>query len=94
MRIADPDAFAVAFARGIEHAKVRAALNADFIAREAPRAVSLPVAELLGAEGHRYCTGWRLHPVDGDMKAARDQRAAWVRSRAKDGSPDVPEPTA
>jgi hypothetical protein len=82
----------VAFARGIEHPKIRAALTAEFIAREVPRAVSLPVMELLGAEGHRYCTGWQLHAVDGDMKSARDQRAAWVRSRVTDGPPDVPEP--
>jgi hypothetical protein len=79
---------------GAEGPKVRAALTAEFIAREVPRVVSLPVTELVGAEGHRYCTGWQLHAVDGDMKSARDQRAVWVRSRVKGGPPDVPEPRA
>jgi hypothetical protein len=93
-RITDPDAFAVAFARGTEHPKVRAALDAEFVAREAPRAVSLPVSDLLGAEGRHYCTGWRLQPVGASMKSARDQRAAWVLARGKDSTPDVPEPRA
>jgi hypothetical protein len=91
-RITDPDAFAVAFARGVEHPKVRAALNAEFVAREVPRAVSLSISDLLGPDGHRYCTGWRLQPVDGSMKTARDQRAAWVHARASNGKTDIPEP--
>jgi hypothetical protein len=92
-RITDPDAFAVTFARGIEHPKVRAALATDFIAKEVPHAVSVPVSELLGPDGHRYCTGWRLQPVDGSMKTAREQRAAWVFARDSNDNTGMPEPS-
>jgi hypothetical protein len=91
-RITDPDAFAVAFVRGTEHPKVRASLAAEFVAREVPRAVSLPVNDLLGAEGNRFCTGWQLHPVEGSMKFARDTRAAWMHARGSNETPNVPEP--
>jgi hypothetical protein len=91
-RITDPGAFAVAFARGIDHPMVRAALETEFTAKQVPRPVSLPVSDLLGPDGHRYCTGWRLQPVEGSMKAARDNRAAWVD--AHDRETGVPEPNA
>lgn len=58
-RIADPDAFATAFAKGVEHPKVRAALEATFDPDDKPPPVQLPIGELLGPDGHRYCTGWR-----------------------------------
>jgi len=50
-RITDPDAFAVAFARGIEQPMVRAALETEFTARQVPRPVSLHVSDLLGPDG-------------------------------------------
>ena len=93
-RITDPVAFAVAFARGIEHPMVRAALETEFTARQVPRPVSLHVSELLGPDGHRYCTAWRLQPVEGSMKAARDNRAVWVDAHAHDRDAEVPEPNA
>jgi hypothetical protein len=93
-RITDPDAFAVAFARGIEHPMVRSALETEFTAKQVPRPVSVYLSDLLGPEGHRYCTGWRLQPVEGSMKAARDNRAAWVDAHAHDRDTDVPEPNA
>jgi hypothetical protein len=93
-RITDPEAFAVAFARGIEHPMVRAALETEFTAKQVPRPVSLQVSDLLGSDGHRYCTGWRLQPVEGSMKAARDNRAVWVNAHAHDRDTDVPEPSA
>jgi hypothetical protein len=84
-RIADPDAFAVALARGAVHPDVRAALETDFSARKAPAQVILPIAELLGPDGYGYCTGWQLEPVDGSMKAARERRDAWAGTGGTDG---------
>ena len=93
-RIGDPDAFAVAFARGIEHPTVKAALETKFTAGQVPRSVSLPISDLLGPDGHRYCTGWQLQPVEGSMMNAREQRAAWVDARAHHRQPEGPEPAA
>jgi hypothetical protein len=91
-RVTDPEAFAVAFARGVGHPAVRAALDTKFADGQVPPSVSLPVSELLGPGGHRYCTGWRLQPVEGSMTVAREYRAAWVDARAR--GTDVPEPAA
>jgi hypothetical protein len=89
-RITDPDAFAAAFARGVEHPAVRAALDAKFVPGRVPRAVSLPISDLLGPDGHRHCTGWRLQPGEGGMNAARASRAAWIEARGSEGpEPDV-----
>jgi hypothetical protein len=64
------------------------------VPRQAPRAVTLDVRDLLGPEGHRYCTGWRLLPVDGSDNRARAQRSAWVDACAQGRTPDVPAPGA
>ena len=93
-RITDPDAFAVAFARGIEHPKVRAALETPLHPDSKPFPVQLPIGELLGPDGHRYCTGWRLEPVDGSMNKARACREAWVAAPADKKASDVRDPTA
>jgi hypothetical protein len=84
-RITDLDAFATAFARGIEHPKVREALDMAFDPDRTPREVTIPIADLLGEDGHRYCTGWRLEPVDGSMNVARANREAWIAARQKGG---------
>jgi hypothetical protein len=57
-----------------------------------PNDVTVPIADLLGPDGHRYCTGWRLEPVDGSMRTARANRDAWLAARAEGREPDVPEP--
>jgi hypothetical protein len=75
-RIADPDAFAVAIARGAEHPDVRAALDTEFRERRVPGPVVLPIAEMFGPHGHRYCTGWQLEAVEGSLKTAREYRDA------------------
>jgi hypothetical protein len=93
-RITDPDAFATAFARGVEHPKVREALDMPLDPDKKPREVTVPIADLLGPDGHRYCTGWRLEPVDGSMNTARDNRDSWLVARAAGRNPDVPEPSA
>lgn len=91
-RVTDPDAFVTAFARGVEHPKVRAALDMPFDPDIWPGQVTVPIAELLGADGHRYCTGWQLEPVGDTTEAARDNRAAWLKARTEGREPDVPEP--
>jgi hypothetical protein len=91
-RITDPDAFATAFARGVEHPKVQEALAMPFDPKRLPRDVRLPISDLLGPGGHHYCTGWRLEPVAGSMSSARDKRDAWLAARAAGREPDVPEP--
>jgi hypothetical protein len=91
-RITDPDAFATAFARGVEHPRVREALDMRFDPGEKPIAVTVPIADLMGPEGHHCCTGWRLEPVDGSMKAAQRNRDAWLEARAAGRASDVPEP--
>jgi hypothetical protein len=93
-RIADPDAFAAAFARGVEHPRVREALDMTFDPADRPGVVTVPIADLLGPDGYRHCTGWRLQSVDGSMSTARDNRDAWIEARASERKPDVPEPQA
>jgi hypothetical protein len=93
-RITDPEAFAVAFARGIEHPKVRAALATPFDRDRRPSVVSVPAEDLLGPEGHRFCTGWRLEPVDGSLRAARQRRELWFAARADNKVSPVTAPTA
>jgi hypothetical protein len=92
-RITDPDAFVTAFARGVEHPKVREALDMPLDPDKKPKEVTVPIADLLGPDGHRYCTGWRLEPADGSMNTARDNRDAWLVARAAGRNPDVPEPS-
>jgi len=91
-RITDPDAFATAFVRAVEHPKVREALNMPFNPADRPDQVAIPIAELLGSNGHRDCTGWRLEPGDGSMKAAVGNRDAWVAAKSEGRTSDVPEP--
>jgi hypothetical protein len=91
-RITDPDAFAAAFARGVEDPQVRAALETKFIPGHVPPAVAVPISDLLGPDGYRHCTGWRLEPVDGKLNTAYEQRAAWVDARAHGCQPEVAEP--
>jgi hypothetical protein len=93
-RLTDPDAFAVAFARGTEHPRVRHALGEDFDAGKRPAIVSLPVEALLGPDGHRYCTGWQLEPVGGSMNEAQNRRATWVKTRPAADASAVTEPSA
>jgi hypothetical protein len=93
-RITDPDAFATAFARGAEHPEVRAALSTPHEQDRRPDPVRVPIADLLGKEGHKLCTGWQLEPVAGSMDTARNNRHAWRTALAEDRQPDVPRPMA
>jgi hypothetical protein len=85
-RITDPEAFAIAFARGTEHPDVRAALDSN---GPRPEAVILKISEVLGNDGHKFCSGWQLEPVNESMEQARANRRAWAA-----GDQSVPEPQA
>jgi hypothetical protein len=91
-RFTTPEAFAAAYVRGTEHPEVRAVLDREVTAKQDPRPVSVPISDLLGPDGHRYCTGWQLQPVEGDRKTAVDHRQEWVDARANHREPDVPVP--
>jgi hypothetical protein len=80
--IQDPDAFATAFARGVEHPDVQDALRAPFEPQVRPPHVSLPLEEVLGAGGHESCSGYQLAPVEGSLDKARRNRTAWVNAQA------------
>lgn len=91
--IQDPVAFATAFARGVEHPDTQWALQAQYRPGWRPGQVSLRVDDLLGADGHRYCTGFGLEPVGGSRRAAQDCRMAWVDARRPPmREADVPAP--
>src|SRR3984885_1084161 len=87
-RIVDPDAFATAFARGVQHPDVLEALGKS-IAGKKPSEVAIPVADLLGPDGYRYCTGWELETGDYSVDKAMGRRSDWIK-----GTPGVPEPRA
>ena len=93
-RIGDPDAFATAFVRGVEHPKVREVLDRPIDSGKKPKEVALPITDLLGPDGNRPCTGWRLEPVNGSMKAALGNRDDWIKARSEGRTPDGPEPRA
>ncbi len=93
-RITDPDAFAAAFARGAEHPEVRAALSTPYDQDRRPDLVRVPIADLLGRDGHKHCTGWRLEPVAESMDAAIHNRRAWQTALAGERQPNVARPIA
>jgi hypothetical protein len=93
-RIADPDAFATAFVRGVEHPKVREVLDSPIDSGKKPKEVAVPITDLLGPDGNRYCTGWRLEPVNASAKVALANREKWIAERSEGRMPDVPEPRA
>ena len=91
--VQDPVAFATMFARGVEHPKVKEALGMPFDPDETPKPVSISVRDLLGADGHNYCSGYTLEPIDGSLEKARADRAACVVARrTRDQEVDAVEP--
>jgi hypothetical protein len=91
-RITDPVTFAEAISRAAAHPEVGAALQQEFKEKWVPPPMVVPAAEILGADGHRFCSGWELEPVDGDMAAARQQRDAWASALVGHESPDGAAP--
>jgi hypothetical protein len=88
--IRDPTVFAVAFARGIEHPDVRRALETAPGKGLKPPSVALPITELLGPDGHRYCEGYRL--AGDDMEVARGDRRTWLQKTRVGEPPSVAQP--
>ena len=89
--IRDSTAFAIAFARSVEHPEVRAALETKHEpGKPAPLDVSVPLADLLGADGHRHCAGYRL--VGDDPKRAVQDRHTWLQETRAGDLPSVPPP--
>jgi hypothetical protein len=84
-RITNPEIFAETFACGVEHPDVRAALESKDSVPPGP--VAVPISDLLGPDGHRFCRGSQLEPVDGSMKKARNYRDSWAT-----GNHSGPEP--
>lgn len=92
-RVTDPAAYATAFKRGCEHPSVRAAVNGEYLRDTYPREVSLPIAGLLGQEGHKFCTGWILVPKEGEsMDNARERRREWREAVREGREPGGPGP--
>ncbi|MGZ0149919.1 hypothetical protein ACXJJ3_22860 [Kribbella sp. WER1] len=91
-RINDATAFAAAYAGVIEHPKVREVLDAPVGQMQQAHAVEIPIADLLGVDGHLYCTGYRLV---GDWAEANAIRKEWATARAEGRDlSDLPEPQA
>ena len=89
--IRDPTAFAAGFARGVEHPDVRSAIETPRVpGQQPPRPVVVPIADLLGPDGHRYCEGYRLVGDDADI--ARRDRRTWLRETGAGELPSVPPP--
>jgi hypothetical protein len=81
-RFTNPDAFATALARGSGHARVREALEQPFDPDRRPREVRVPIADPLGPDGYRHCTGWRLETEGVSVKGrARIAIPGWWPGR-------------
>ncbi|MGW6200224.1 hypothetical protein ACWF0M_29055 [Kribbella sp. NPDC055110] len=91
-RISDVEAFVAAFAGAIKHPEVRRTLDSQWISKDVPDQVEIPISELLGPDGHESCSGYRLA---GDWPDAKKARKLWVKARA-DGQDlsGIPQPKA
>jgi hypothetical protein len=89
--IRHPTTFAEAFARGTEHPAVRKVLDAPVKKdHKPPEAVGVPIADLLGHDGHQRCEGYQL--AGNDDYVARHDRRTWLRETQAGESPSVPPP--
>jgi hypothetical protein len=79
-RIHDLAAFVAAFAGAVKHPDVRRALGEQWVSKEAPDAVAIPISELLGDDGHESCSGYRLA---GEWPESKKIRRKWVKARAE-----------
>ncbi|TCC18978.1 hypothetical protein [Kribbella speibonae] len=86
--ITDPYVFAAVTAVLSEHRDVQDALRSDWDG-PVPARLEIPISDLLGADGHKFCEGFRLR---GDWEEAKAQRKEWVlaRSNGSDAG-DAPE---
>ncbi|MGW7681290.1 hypothetical protein ACWGID_11150 [Kribbella sp. NPDC054772] len=89
-RIHDATAFAAAFAAAVELPEVQSALATPLGSTiEPPDTVKVPIAELLGPDGHKFCSGYRL---EGGPEAMQS-RKEWLQAHAQGGDlSNIPEP--
>jgi hypothetical protein len=89
--IADPNVFAAVVVGLSEHPAVQEALSRDWNGL-VPQRLEIPIADLLGPEGHKHCIGLQLR---GDWAEAKTQRKEWALARSTGGAlEDLPEPVA
>jgi len=93
-RITNPDACATALVRGTRHPAVQAALAMPFDRKYRQQPVWLPIADLLGKDGHKVCTGWQLQQEGGSINEAMENRRAWRIALAEGRPSNGPEPRA
>jgi hypothetical protein len=91
-RIHDAEAFVAAFAAAVKLDEVQAALATPVGPTiDPPDSIKVPISELLGPEGHRYCSGYRL---EGGPEAWQ-ARKEWLQARAQGADvTGMPEPSA
>ena len=89
-RIYDAEAFVSAFAAAIKLPDVQAALATSVESTiDRPVAVRVPIAELLGDDGHKYCSGYELEGGREGLRARKE----WVKARARgEDLSALPEP--
>ncbi|WP_133783962.1 hypothetical protein [Kribbella sp. VKM Ac-2571] len=91
-RIHDAGAFAAAFAAAVKLPEVQAALATPLGPTiDPPDPVKVPIAALLGPDGHKYCSGYRLEGGPEAMQARKE----WLQARAQgEDVTGMPEPRA
>jgi hypothetical protein len=77
--IPDPVAYTTAYARILEHPKVKESLSRPFDPENEPPAIrDIPIEEILGSDGHTAINGFEL--IGDDMKESTSQRRQWMRA--------------
>lgn len=77
-RFTTVEAMATAYVNGKQDPRVVAALETPVSTAVRPADVVVPIADLLGPDGHEHCAGFQL---DGDVGDAKRARRAWERER-------------
>jgi hypothetical protein len=77
-RIHDVNAFAAAYVGVLEYPAVKAALEEKWVPGVQLDQIPVPIVELLGVDGHTFCSGFRLK---GDWGAAKAARKQWTQAR-------------
>jgi hypothetical protein len=76
-RIHDATALAAVYVMAAEHPDVRAVLDRPFDNNSQPRDILIPIDELLGPDGHRFCSGFALK----GWPEAKAERKEWLQAK-------------
>ncbi|HET6742170.1 MAG TPA: hypothetical protein VFH76_24670 [Kribbella sp.] len=76
-RVHDATALAAVYVMAAEHPKVRAVLDGPFDENVQPRDLVVPIRDLLGPDGHEFCSGFRLK----DWPEAKSVRKEWLQAK-------------